>query len=146
MATEFWCPAQVIFGPFVFSFQFLVLVSLKYWQNGLSNEVIQQIWSEKISFDSIFEKLKKFTVQILWKVGFSDFKVVDKKSCYVTIVTFHGSKVSKIKWERNVQLFDGHIATIKAVIIQINVNCFPVKKKSRKLFQATLTLEASKKK
>ena len=46
MATEFCSPAQVIFGPFVFSFQFLVLVSLEYLQNGLyklSNEVIQQI-------------------------------------------------------------------------------------------------------
>ena len=29
MTTEFWSPSQVIFGPFVFSFQFLVLVSLK---------------------------------------------------------------------------------------------------------------------
>ena len=50
MATEFLSPAQVIFGPIVFSFQFLVLVSLEYWQNGLyklSNEVIQQIWSKK---------------------------------------------------------------------------------------------------
>ena len=28
MATEFLNPAQVIFGPFVFSFQFLVFVSL----------------------------------------------------------------------------------------------------------------------
>ena len=28
MATEFWSPAQVIFGPFTFSFQFLVLVSI----------------------------------------------------------------------------------------------------------------------
>ena len=59
MATEFWSPAQVIFGPFVFSFQFLVLVSLEYWQNGLyklSNEVIQQIWSEKIRFDSVLTK------------------------------------------------------------------------------------------
>ena len=47
MATEFWNPAQVVFGPFVFSFQFLMLVSLKYRQlDGLyklSNEVNQQI-------------------------------------------------------------------------------------------------------
>ena len=46
MATDFWSPAQVIFGPFVFSFQILVLVSIEYRQNGLyklSNEVIQQI-------------------------------------------------------------------------------------------------------
>ena len=35
MANEFWKPAQVIFGPFLFSFQFLVLVSLEYWQNEL---------------------------------------------------------------------------------------------------------------
>ena len=59
MATEFWSPAQVIFGQFVFSFQFLVLVSLEYLQNGLyklSSEVIQQIWSEKISFDSVLTK------------------------------------------------------------------------------------------
>ena len=61
MATEFWSPAQVIFGPFVFSFQFLVLVSLEYWQNGLyklSNEVIQQIWSEK-KFWQRFDKGRK---------------------------------------------------------------------------------------
>ena len=59
MATEFWSPARVIFGPFVFLFQFVLLVSLEYWQNGLykwSNEVIQQIWSEKISFDSVLTK------------------------------------------------------------------------------------------
>ena len=48
-------------------------------------------------FKTSFENLKKFTVQILRKVGFSDFKVVDKNSCYVTIVTFHDSKLSKIK-------------------------------------------------
>ena len=51
MATEFWN-----FGQFVFSFQFLVLVSLKYWQNGLynlSNDIIQQIWSEKVRFDIV---------------------------------------------------------------------------------------------
>ena len=30
MASEFWSLAQVIFGPFVLSFQFLVLVSLEY--------------------------------------------------------------------------------------------------------------------
>ena len=62
MTTEFWRPAQVILGPFVFSFQFLVLVSIEYWQNGLyklSNEVIQQIWSEKISFDDVFDKVRK---------------------------------------------------------------------------------------
>ena len=29
MATELWSPSQVIFGPFVFSFQFLVLVSFE---------------------------------------------------------------------------------------------------------------------
>ena len=40
---------------------------------------------------------KKFPVQILRKVGFSDFKVVDENCCYVTIVTFYDSKVSKIK-------------------------------------------------
>ena len=59
MATEFWSPAQVVFGPFVFSFQFLVLVSLEYLQNGLyklSNEVIRQIPSEKIKFDSVLTK------------------------------------------------------------------------------------------
>ena len=49
-------------------------------------------------FKTIFENLKKkFTVRILRKVGFSDFKVVDMNSYYVTIVTFHDSKVSKIK-------------------------------------------------
>ena len=36
----------------------------------------------------------------------SDFKVVDKNCCYVTIVTFHDSEVSKIIWEGIVQLFD----------------------------------------
>ena len=57
MATEFR-----IFGPFVFSFQFLVLVSLEYWQNRLyklSNEVIQQIWSEKNKFWQRFDKVRK---------------------------------------------------------------------------------------
>ena len=48
-------------------------------------------------FKTIFQNLKKFTVQILRKVGFSDFKVVDKNCCYVTIVTLLDSKVSKIK-------------------------------------------------
>ena len=49
-------------------------------------------------FKTIFQNLKKkFTVQILRKVGFSDFKVVDKNYCYVTIVTFDESKVSKTK-------------------------------------------------
>ena len=66
MATEFWSPAQVIFGPFVFLFQFSVIVSLEYWQNGLyklSNEVIQQIWSEKMSFSLYRRSLKRgFTV------------------------------------------------------------------------------------
>ena len=50
----------LIFGPFVFSFQFLVLVSLEYWQNGLyklSNEVIQQICSKKIW--QRFDKVRK---------------------------------------------------------------------------------------
>ena len=59
MTTELWRPTQVIFGPFVFSFQFLVLVSLEYWQNGLYklyNKVIHQIWSENISFDSVLTK------------------------------------------------------------------------------------------
>ena len=48
-------------------------------------------------FKTIFQNLKKFTVQILRKVDFSDFKVVEKNCCYVNIVTFHDSKVSKIK-------------------------------------------------
>ena len=78
---------------------------------------------------------KKFSVKILRKVGFSDFKVVDKNYCHGTIVTFHDSKVSKIKWERNVQLFDGHVATIKAVIIQIKLNCFFVKKILKNYFK-----------
>ena len=63
--------------------------------------------------------------------------MVDKNSCYITIVTFHDSKVSKIKLEGNVQLFDGHVATIKSVIIQVKLNHFLVKKNSQKLFQAT---------
>ena len=45
--------------------------------------------------------------------------VVDKNSCYVAIVTFHDSKVSKIEWERNVQLFDGHVGTINVVNVTI---------------------------
>ena len=56
--------------------------------------------------------------------------MVDKNSCYVTIVTFHNSKVSKIKWEGNVRFCDGHVATVKAVIIQIKLNRFLVKKSS----------------
>ena len=36
------------------------------------------------------------------------------------------------------QLFDDHVATIKAVIIQIKLNHFLVKKNSQKLFQTTL--------
>ena len=74
--------------------------------------------------NSFWKFEKKFTIRILQKVGFSDFNVVDKNSYYVTIVTFHNSKVSKIKWEGNVQLFDGHNATIKAVIIQIKLDRF----------------------
>ena len=72
MTAEFWSPAQIIFGPFVFSFQFSVLVSLEYWQNGLyklSNEVIQQIWSEKISFDSVLRKV--------WKPKMAAMKIQD---------------------------------------------------------------------
>ena len=46
-------------------------------------------------FKTIFENLKKINVKMLRKVGFSDFKVVDKNSCYVTIVTFYDSKESK---------------------------------------------------
>ena len=53
--------------------------------------------------------------------------MVDKNSCYVTIVTSHDSEVAKIKWEGNVQLFDGHVATTKSVIIQIKLNRFLVK-------------------
>ena len=48
-------------------------------------------------FKTIFEQLKKIHRANFTRVGFSDFKVVDKNSCYVTIVTFHDSKVSKIK-------------------------------------------------
>ena len=48
-------------------------------------------------YKTISQNLKKFTVQFLRKVGFSGFKVVDKNCCYVTIVTFHDSKVSKIE-------------------------------------------------
>ena len=56
MATEFWSPSKAIFGQFVFSFQYSVLVLLEYWQNGLyklSNEVIRQIWNKKVSYDSV---------------------------------------------------------------------------------------------
>ena len=48
-------------------------------------------------FKTTFQKLKKTHLTNLRKVGFSDFNVVDKNCCYVTIVTFHDSKVSKIK-------------------------------------------------
>ena len=56
MATEFWSPAKVIFGQFVFSFQISVFASLEYWQSELhklSNEVSQQIWSKNVSFYSV---------------------------------------------------------------------------------------------
>ena len=86
-------------------------------------------------FKTIFENLKEFHRKTWRKVGFSDFKVVDKNSCYVTIGTFHDSKVSKVKWEGNVQLFDSHVATIKAVIIQINVNRFVVKQILKNYFK-----------
>ena len=79
---------------------------------------------------TIFENLKKIHLKILQKVSFSDFKAIDKNSCYITIVTFHESK-------GNVQLFDGHIATIKAEIIQIHVklNCFLVKQILKNYFK-----------
>ena len=48
-------------------------------------------------FKTIFQNLKIIHRTNLRKVGFSAFKVVDKNCCYVTIVTFHDSKVSKIK-------------------------------------------------
>ena len=48
-------------------------------------------------FKTIFESFEKIHRKNFTKVGFSDFKVVDKNSYYVTIVTFHDSKVSKIK-------------------------------------------------
>ena len=50
-------------------------------------------------FKTIFQNFKeKFTEKIqLQKVSFSDCKVVDKNCCYVTTVTFHDSKISKIK-------------------------------------------------
>ena len=43
----------------------------------------------------ILENLKKIIVEVLRKAGFSDFKVVDKSSCYVTKVAFHDSKYNK---------------------------------------------------
>ena len=70
MATEFWSPAQIILGPFVFSFQFLALVSLEYWQNGLyklSNEVIQKIWNEKSKFWRRFDKVRKSKMAPHWR-------------------------------------------------------------------------------
>ena len=48
-------------------------------------------------FKTISQNLKKIHCTIFTKVGFTGFKVVDKNCCYVTIVTFHDSKVSKIK-------------------------------------------------
>ena len=66
--------------------------------------------------------------------------MVDKNSCYITIVTFHDSKVSKIKLEGNVQLFDGHVATIKSVIIQVKLNHFLVKKKFSKFISSHLKI------
>ena len=63
--------------------------------------------------------------------------MVDKDSCCVTIVTFYDSKVSKIKCEGNVQLFNGHVATIKAVIIQIKLNRFIMKKIFKNYFKPT---------
>ena len=48
-------------------------------------------------FKTIFQNLKKIYRTNFTESRLSDFKVVDKNSCYVTIVTFHDSKVSKIK-------------------------------------------------
>ena len=48
-------------------------------------------------FKTIFQNLKKIHLTNLRKIGFSDVKVVDENCCYVTIVTFHDSKVSKLK-------------------------------------------------
>ena len=62
MATEFRSPTQVIFGPFVFSFQFLVPVSVEYWQIGLyklSNEVLQQIWGDQKKKKKSLDKVRK---------------------------------------------------------------------------------------
>ena len=48
-------------------------------------------------FKTIFQNLKKIHRTNFTESRFPDFKVVDKNCCYVTIVTFHNSKVSKIK-------------------------------------------------
>ena len=49
-------------------------------------------------FETIFENLKKIhRKNFTESIGFFDFKVIDKNSYYVTIETFHDSKVSKIK-------------------------------------------------
>ena len=63
MATEFWSPAQVIFGPFVFSFQFFVLVSgdlnidktdyISYLMKLFNKSEVK-----KVSFDSVLTKSK----------------------------------------------------------------------------------------
>ena len=105
-------------------------ISVRSKQNKRENRII---WTFSESFLQNFLKIgslvgfnvqkqffkiwKKFTVLILRKVGFSAFMVADKNCCYVTIVTFHDSKVSKIKWEEIVHLFDSHVAAIKVIII-----------------------------
>ena len=61
MATEFWSPAKVIFGQFVFSFQFSVFVSLEYWQNGLyklSNKLFNKFEAKKYVFTAFWKSPK----------------------------------------------------------------------------------------
>ena len=48
-------------------------------------------------FKTIFQNLKKIHHTNFTESRFSDFKVVDKNCCYVTIATLLDSKVSKIK-------------------------------------------------
>ena len=60
MATEFWSPAQVIFGPFVFSFQFLVLffhLSIDKTDNlSYLMKLCSKFEAKKKSFDSVLTK------------------------------------------------------------------------------------------
>ena len=59
MATKFWSPAQVILGPFVFSFQFLVLVSIEFDKMDYISylmKLFKKFEAKKINFDGVLTK------------------------------------------------------------------------------------------
>ena len=80
---------------------------------------------------------KKFIVRILWETRFSDFRVIDKNSCYITI--------SNISWLQSIKNWMRKCANIKwscgyhkGSNNTNKVKPFLVKKKCQKLFQAIL--------